>query len=196
MKIKIGLSAMLRASILFMVLSYLQVCAQDVVHRSLFSDQKAFKVGDVLTIIVVEVSSAESKAERDASRSGNINGSVSGSGALGFIPETGFSIGTGNEFKGQGSTSTRGAVKARLSAKVVGIDPVGNLVIEGKRVVNVNGDVQIIKIKGVVRPSDVNWDNTIYSYNIANAEIELTGKGMIYRNQSPSWITRLLHWLF
>lgn len=187
---------MLRAFILFVVLSYLQLCAQNIIQRSLFSDQKAFKIGDVLTIIVVEVSSAESKAERDASRSGNINGSVSGSGALGFIPETGFSIGTGNEFKGQGSTSTRGIVKAKLGAKIVGIDSVGNLVIEGKRVVNVNGDAQIIKIKGVVRPSDINWDNTVYSYNIADAEIELIGKGMIYRNQSPSWITRLLHWLF
>jgi flagellar L-ring protein precursor FlgH len=197
LKIKIRLSTMLRIFILFfIVLSYLRVFAQDVINRSLFSDQKAFKVGDVLTIIVVEVSSAESKAERDASRSGNINGSVSGSGALGFIPETGFSIGTGNEFKGQGSTSTRGTVKAKLSARIVKVDSTGNLVIEGKRIVNVNGDAQIIKIKGVVRPSDVNWDNTVYSYNIADAEIELTGKGMIYRNQSPSWITRLLHWLF
>ncbi len=187
---------MFKVLALFVVLSYLRLCGQNVAQRSLFSDQKAFKVGDVLTIIVVEVSSAESKAERGASRSGNINGSVSGSGALGFIPEAGFSIGTSNEFKGQGSTSTRGTVKAKLSAKVVGIDSVGNLVIEGKRIVNVNGDAQVIKIKGIVRPSDVNWDNTIYSYNIADAEIEFTGKGMIYRNQSPSWITRLLHWLF
>jgi len=176
---------------------FINLQAQDeVVRRSLFSDHKAFKVGDVITVIVIEVTSAESNTERNTSRSGNVSASVSGAGALNFIPESGFSVGTGNEFKGQGSTSARGSVKARISVKIVGIDSAGNLIVEGGRKVNVNGDVQIIKIKGVVRPSDVNWDNTVYSYNIADAEIELTGKGMIYRSQSPSWITRLLHWLF
>jgi len=181
---------------LFFILASFDLKSQEVIQRSIFSDNKAFKVGDVITIIVIEVSSAENNTERSTSRSGNINASVSGSGALSFIPESGFSVGTGNEFKGQGSTSSRGTVKAKISAKVVGIDSAGNLVIEGKRKVSVNGDDQIIKIKGVIRPSDVNWDNSVFSYNIANAEIEFSGKGMIYRNQSPSWITRLLHWLF
>lgn len=180
----------------FVILGFMRMYSQEVIQRSLFSDHKAFKKGDLITIIVIEVSSAESNSEKNASRSGNINGSVSGSGALGFIPESGFSLGTGNEFKGQGSTSTRGTVKAKISAKVIGIDSSGNLIIEGKRKVSVNGEDQIIRIKGLVRPSDVNWDNTVYSYNIADAEIEFTGKGMVYRSQSPSWITRLLHWLF
>ncbi|CUT00385.1 flagellar basal body L-ring protein FlgH [Candidatus Chrysopegis kryptomonas] len=180
----------------FVIFGFMRMYSQEVIQRSLFSDHKAFKKGDLITIIVIEVSSAESNSEKNASRSGNINGSVSGSGALSFIPESGFSIGTGNEFKGQGSTSTRGTVKAKISAKVIGIDSSGNLIIEGKRKVSVNGEDQIIRIKGLVRPSDVNWDNTVYSYNIADAEIEFTGKGMVYRSQSPSWITRLLHWLF
>ncbi len=182
--------------VLSAVLGLFKLQAQEVVQRSLFSDQKAFKVGDVVTIVIIEVTSAESNMEKDASRSGSITSSVSGAGALSFIPEAGFSVGTGNEFKGRGSTSARGAVKARISAKIVGIDSAGNLIIEGSRKVNINGDAQIIKVKGIVRPSDVNWDNTVYSYNIADAEIELTGKGMISRSQSPSWITRLLHWLF
>ncbi len=182
--------------ILLTIVSLIELQAQEVIQRSLFSDQKAFKAGDVVTIIIIEVTSAESNMEKDASRSGSIMGSVSGAGALNFIPETGFSIGTGNEFKGRGSTTARGAVKAKISAKIVGIDSLGNLIIEGSRRVNINGDAQIIKVKGIVRPSDVNWDNTVYSYNIADAEIELTGKGMISRSQSPSWITRLLHWLF
>jgi flagellar L-ring protein precursor FlgH len=182
--------------VLFFAFASLDLKSQEVIQRSIFSDHKAFKVGDVITIIVIEVSSAENNTERSTSRAGNITGSVSGSGALSFIPESGFSVGTGNEFKGQGSTSSRGTVKAKISAKVVGIDSAGNLVIEGRRKVSVNGDEQIIKIKGIVRPSDVNWDNSVLSYNIANAEIEFSGKGTIYRNQSPSWITRLLHWLF
>ncbi|WP_140944085.1 flagellar basal body L-ring protein FlgH [Candidatus Thermokryptus mobilis] len=197
MKIKkIGLNMVKKILALFFAFASLNLKSQEVIQRSIFSDHKAFKVGDVITIIVIEVSSAENNIKRSTSRSGNINGSVSGSGALSFIPESGFSIGTENEFKGQGSTSSRGAVKAKISAKVVGIDSAGNLVIEGKRKVSINGDAQIIRIKGVVRPSDVNWDNSVFSYNIANAEIEFSGKGMTYRNQSPSWITRLLHWLF
>lgn len=182
--------------ILFTVVYLVKLQAQEVTQHSLFSDQKASKIGDVVTIIIVEATSAESNMERDASRSGNIRGSISGAGALNFIPGAGFSVGTENEFKGRGSTSARGTVRARISAKIVGIDSMGNLIIEGSRKININGDAQIIKVKGVVRPSDVNWDNTIYSYNIANAEIELTGKGMTSRSQSPSWITRLLHWLF
>lgn len=181
---------------LLVALSSVNSLCQEVIQRSLFSDQKALRKGDVITVIIIEVSSAESKSERDAFRGGSINGSVSGSGALGFIPESGFSISSGNEFKGQGATSARGTVKAKLSARIVGIDSAGNLIIEGRGKVNVNGDEQVIKLKGIVRPSDVNWDNTVYSYNIADAEIEFTGKGMIYRSQNPSWITRFLHWLF
>lgn len=170
--------------------------SQDILVRSMFSDHKAHKVGDILTIIVIEVSQASNNASKDASRSSSISGSVSGSGALNFIPETGFSIGTGNEFKGGGSTSTRGTVKAKISARVVDIDSVGNLVIEGVRKINVNGETQIIKIKGVVRPSDIRADNTVLSFNIADAEIEISGKGMVYRSKDPSWIMRVLHWLF
>jgi flagellar L-ring protein precursor FlgH len=168
----------------------------EVVRRSLFSDHKAFKVGDIVTIIIIEVSSAENDARTSSSRSGAISGSVSGTGLLKFVPETGASVGTSNEFRGEGSTSNRGSVKAKISARIIAIDTTGNLLIEGTRRIKVNDGEQVIRIRGYVRPSDVNWDNTVFSFNIADAEIELSGKGMIYRVQGPSWVTKLLHWLF
>lgn len=166
------------------------------INRSLFSDQKATKVGDALTIYIVETSSASNDAKTSSSRESNIgaNGGATYSG--GDLPSATLNLGTTNSFKGEGSTATQGSIRAKLSARVDSVLPNGNLFIRGSRVILINNEEQVITISGVVRPSDIQPDNSVYSYNISDAVISFKGSGIVTRSQEPGWLTKLFHWLF
>lgn len=72
----------------------------------------------------------------------------------------------------------------------------GNLVIRGSKKIVINGEEQLINIKGIVRTSDVRADNSVLSYNISDSEITFEGSGLIDDAQSPGWLTKFLHWIF
>ena len=163
---------------------------------SLFADYKASRVGDAVTVIVTEQNSASKDASTNTSRTSTINASGSGNVGSRNLPSAGLQVGTDNEFKGSGSTSETGSMKAVISARVVKVDEYGNLEISGSRLISVNGQDQIIRISGTIRPSDIQPDNTISSTYISDAKIIFEGKGSIDQSQSPGLLTRLFHWLF
>jgi flagellar L-ring protein precursor FlgH len=165
-------------------------------NSSLFADYKASKVGDAVTVIVTEQNSASKDASTNTSRQSTISGSGQATYGTKNLPSGGVQFGTDNEFKGSGSTSEAGTVQAVVSARVVKVDEYGNLEISGSRLISVNGEDQTIKISGVIRPSDIQPDNTISSSYISNAKIVFDGSGSIDRAQSPGWLTKLFHWLF
>lgn len=173
--------------------------AQDMrnnISRSLFADEKATRIGDVITILVVEASSASNNAKTSTSRASDL--SLVGAGKVGTapLPDAGLNISTGNKFNGEGSTTSQGSVRAKITARIDSVLANGNLLINGSRTISVNGEDQVIKISGIVRPSDIQFDNSIYSFNIADATIVFEGNGVIDRVQGPGWITKLFHWLF
>ncbi len=180
---------------LFGGLSFAQNMRQNS-FSSLFSDQKANRVGDAITIIVVESSQASNNAETSAGRTSSLGltGKVDMGTAAGKAGDV--SLGTTNDFKGSGSTKTTGMVQTKISATVDSVLPNGNMVIIGSRKISINGEDQTVFIKGVVRTSDIMPDNSIMSYNIAEAQIVFKGDGMINRVQSPGWLTKFLHWIF
>jgi flagellar L-ring protein FlgH len=173
--------------------------AQDLrenVGRSLFSDQKATRVGDAVTVLVVETSSASNDATTTSDRQSDISLTASGKVGESGIPDASLGVGTGNTFKGQGATASHGSIRAKISARVDSVLANGNLMIDGKRTIIINGEEQTITLAGIVRPSDIQADNSVYSYNISEARIAFEGSGIVSRAQGPGWITKLLHWLF
>jgi len=178
----------------------LGVSAQDMRQnsfKSLFSDQKANRVGDAITILVMEASEAANNAQTSGGRKSDIGFGASGSlDGESLIPSATLDIGSNNEFSGSGATKSAGMVRTRITATIDSVLNNGNLLIRGSRVISINGEEQRIFITGVVRVSDIASDNTIKSYNISEAEIILEGSGMIDRMQSPGWLTKLFHWLF
>jgi len=164
--------------------------------KSLFSDEKANKIGDAITILVVESSQASNNAETQAARSSSL--SLSGKGQAGktALPSVDLGIGTNNDFSGSGSTKTTGMIRTKISATIDSVLKNGNLLVRGSRKIKINGEEQVVKIKGIVRSSDIAADNSVLSYNISEAEIEFSGSGLIERSQSPGWITKIFHMLF
>ena len=96
----------------------------------------------------------------------------------------------------QGQTQRAGSISADITTLVVDILDNGNLQIEGSKVIKVNGEEQIIKLTGIVRKEDITKENTIPSWKIANANIELEGEGFITEKQRPNIFQRILNWIF
>ncbi len=169
-------------------------------QSSLFSDYKANRTGDAVTIIVVESSTATNSAEKSTGRSSDIgfNGAAdySMNGSEGTGGDASVGLGSRNDFKGSGSAKAGGQVRTKISATIDSVLANGNMMVRGSRKIVINGEEQLMKIKGIVRPSDIMADNSVLSYNISEAEIIFEGDGMINNNQKPGWVTRFFHWLF
>lgn len=163
---------------------------------SLFSDQKASRVGDAITIIVVEFSQASNDAQTTTGRSSDIGVSAGGKLNGEDLPGADVSLDLSNNFKGSGTTKTSGMIKTKISATIDSVLDNGNLLIKGSRKIVINGEEQTVYIKGIVRTTDIDPNNAVLSYNISEAEIIMDGSGRIADSQSPGWITKLFHWLF
>ena len=184
------------AAVLFLAATAMSQDMRENLSRSLFSDQKANRVGDAVTILVVESSSATNNAQTNSSRESDLSLATTGNAGSKSLPSVGATLGTGNTFKGSGSTSTSGSVQAQISARVDSVLPNGNLYVNGNRTIIINGEEQTIKISGVIRPSDIQPDNSVYSYNLSDATIIFKGNGIVSRAQEPGWLTKFFHWIF
>lgn len=163
---------------------------------SLFSDEKASRVGDAITIIVVESALATNNAETKSGRQTELGFDFSGAIDKTKLPEASLNIGSGNDFKGSGSTKTSGVIQTKISATIDSVLTNGNLIIRGSKKITINGEEQLISIKGIVRTSDVRADNSVLSYNISDAEITFEGNGIVSDVQSPGLLTKFLRMLF
>ncbi len=184
---------------LIIVFSAVLINAQDMRRNaafSLFSDNKANQKGDAVTIIVMESSQATNNAETSAGRSSDLGFGLSGGIDKTSLPNVDLNINSGNSFSGSGSTKTTGVVRTKISATVDSVLANGNMLIKGSRKIVINGEEQLVNIKGIVRPSDIGADNSVLSYNISDAEITFEGSGIIDDSQKPGWLTKFFHWIF
>ena len=163
---------------------------------SMFSDEKANKIGDVITILVVESSQASNNAEKSTGRKSDLGFNASADFGSASSPKAAVTVGSNNGFNGTGGTKSSGMISTKISATIDSVRPNGNMVIRGIRKTVINGEEQLISVKGVVRAVDIMPDNSVLSYNISEAEFIFEGKGMIDDAQKPGWFTKFLHWIF
>ena len=165
--------------------------------QSLFTDIKAHRVGDILTVLIYEQSSATQQVEskNEKTTEADTKGGP-GIGSLDFIPLFGASAESKYKHDGKGENLRRGNLRARMSVTVVGVKDNGDLIIKGSRVVGISKDKESLELSGVVRSRDIKPDNSIESYLIADAEIHYTGKGNASTAARPGFFSRLISWLF
>jgi len=167
--------------------------------RSMFADKRATSVGDIITIIVSETSTAsknnETKTEKNSSLSAAITSFLYPQSAGGFLAHTGkmpaMSYNSDLKHDGSGNISDSETVVAKIAVRIVDVLPNRNLVVEGKRETAFSGEHQTIVLRGVVRTDDVASDNTVFSYNVADATIQIIGKGTVSDSQRKGWFTRI-----
>jgi flagellar L-ring protein precursor FlgH len=164
---------------------------------SMFTDIKANRVGDLLTVLIYENAEASnSSAQKTEEKADATTGSSGGVGPLNFIPLFGADYTADNKYDGKGTNSRKGSIKARMTVEVVAVRNNGDLVISGTRVISINTEKETMTLSGIVRQADIAPDNTIESSSIANAKIEYTGKGPMADGTKPGLISRILNWIF
>lgn len=165
----------------------------DSFFTTMFTDTKACKIGDVVHILITESASATQTASRTHLKDANTKVNA-GLGWLDFIKLMGHS--GSSEYVASGTETSRGTMSTRLTVSVVDVMANGNLIVEGRRHIVVNKDVQDVTIRGEVRPKDIGPDNTVYSYQVANVEIQYVGSDPGKPGNKVGIISKLLNFLF
>ncbi len=165
-------------------------------YYSLYTDRRAHQVGDILTVLITEESSASRTAKTYTQKKDEVSTSGGGTGILDVIPLFSAGVDYKNKHDGVGRTSRDGKLWATITVKIVEVLGNGNLRIEGKKTVQVNQDKEEITLKGVVRPQDIGPDNTVLSIYVAEAQIGYKGKGAVDAGQKKGIILRILDWFF
>ena len=168
----------------------------------LFVDHRARAVNDIVTILVVEQSTQSRSATTKTSKSTSRTAAINDFPFLALPTRNAkaaenmkFDIAGEAEHEGKGSIDRSDRLTAQIPARVVKVLDNGNLVIEGRRAVLVNDETQTATISGVVRPQDITGNNTVLSSQIADAEVQVVGSGVLSEAQRPGILYRLLDWL-
>lgn len=158
-------------------------------RNDLFSDNKALRVGDIITVHLVENVKAANKAVNNGKSSTSDTIGINTGG--GSTP-TSIAVGGGQDFRGSGDSSRSDALTATVSAMVQEVYPNGNMRIAGRRQMKINNEDQYVAVSGVIRQEDVNYDNSILSTKIANSEITYDGVGDLEHATTGGWLTKAL----
>ena len=178
--------------------------------NDMLRDDRAWQAGDLITIEVTENDQGirqaltNTKSENTLTASlenffgiaGIFNSEVTSPEESAITDPTLISASTSNEFKGQGTTNRLNQLRGRLSVMVAEVLPTGILRIEGKKIVAVNDEEQIMMLSGLVRLRDINSANEVDSSKVANMRIDYFGKGTLDEAQTPPWGTRLIRTLW
>ncbi len=169
--------------------------------NEIFRDSRAFAPMDLITIVVTEKSKASGSADTETKESTDVSASIPNLiGLESTIAKTNPQINlskliaaaTTNDFKGEGTTNREGNLTAKISGVVVEVLPGGLLRIEGEKIIAVNSEEQNMVITGLVRTRDINSNNEVESFKIANLRVDYFGKGIIGEAQDGGWVSRLM----
>ncbi len=175
----------------------------------LFSDSRARRVGDIVVVNIMENSSAQNSANTSADKESDNDYAIPsffGRSNLNSLPLFGTAglkvpVGVGtsvlqtnsmSEFSGTGSTTRSNTVVASIASRVIKVLPGGILQLEGVRQTRVNEETQYMVISGTIRARDIATDNSIMSTQMADANIQYYGKGVLADKQKPGWFTRFM----
>jgi flagellar L-ring protein FlgH len=163
------------------------------------SDYKASRLNDLVTIVVVQRTTAQATGNVGAQRDFNTSSGISG--LAGYIKPTSalsnlLTAQSSTKLKGTGSTDASTTMNTNLAGQVIAVLPNGNLVVEAERMVAINNQKETMLVRGVLRPGDIKPDNSALSTVLSNLEVELKGKGVVSdATRPPNPLIRALLWV-
>ena len=168
----------------------------------LFADLRARSVNDLLTVQVVERVAASGNADSSLDKKSNAAASVGGVFGLNpkfadwFDPTALARWQASSDFKGGGATTRNGELSTVITARVSEVMPNGDLVIEGVREMDINGDRQMVVLTGIVRTADISPGNVVTSTAVGQMRIRYFGRGLMKDNLNPGLLVRILNKIF
>jgi flagellar L-ring protein FlgH len=159
--------------------------------RPLIGDQKAHRVGDLLTVQVFENSSASTNADTVSRRKSTSEAQLTQT----RNRSVGVGLEMGGEFDGGGRTQRANRLLATLSVSIQEVLPSGELRVAGEQLLTVNQEEQKVRVEGRVRQQDISDGNTVLSTRLADAKITYVGDGEVTDRQRRSWLRKAIDWL-
>ncbi len=164
--------------------------------NSIYSDIKAHRIGDIITVELQESTSASKNASNKQSKDSSLglNALKLGGDTVtlnGY--DTSASMGGKNSFNGQAKVGQSNSLQGNISVSVIRVLPNGNLAVRGEKWLMLNEGNEYIRITGVVRSEDVNADNTVSSQRVANARIQYGGTGDFANTQERGWLSKFFN---
>ncbi len=170
---------------------------QDSTAIPLYEDRKAYRVGDILTVVLNESTNATKSATTSTSKEGsNTTGITNILGSKGLLKTTGVgnnSINSAHDFSGKGDSAQSNKITGTIAVTIHKVMSNGNLQIRGQKKLLLNQGVEFIKISGIVRPSDITSTNSVESTQVANAKIVYSGKGAVADANSMGMLARFFN---
>jgi flagellar L-ring protein precursor FlgH len=162
------------------------------VSRTLFEDRRARYVGDTMTIVIAETTSASTASSTSVSRAGSINTTVPTIQGLPgkFLQGIDLSASSDISHAGEGDAAARNAFTGNIAVTVIEVLGNGNLLVSGEKQVSIGQGTEYIRLSGVINPYFISTANTINSANVADARIEYRATGAISEAQVMGWLTR------
>lgn len=161
-------------------------------QMSLFEDIKARRVGDILTVLLVEQTDAEknSSTNIDKNSNNNLTNPTLGSTITANPYDVGVGLNSGHQFSGEGGSNQSNSLEGSIAVTVAGVLPNGNLVVQGEKWIRINQGNEFIRLRGIVRPADVSARNTVLSTLVADARITYSGTGPVAEANQVGWLSR------
>jgi len=158
---------------------------------SLFQDRRAYRVGDVLTVILDENTKSSKDSDTSMDRSTDVSVEAPTLGKL-SLSELTAALRSNRSFSGEASATQRNSLSGSITVTVARTFPNGILEIQGEKWIKLNQGDEFVRLKGLVRVDDINDNNQVASERIANAQITYAGRGALADSNEPGWLTRFL----
>lgn len=157
---------------------------------SLVEDNRARRVGDVLTIALVEKTQATKSASSNTSRKSGVSIDLPDAKPFSWVPKGLLSGGGDSSFAGQGTAAQSNQLSGEVTVTVAQVMPNGNMLVRGQKLIRLNRGEEYVQISGIVRPQDVTPDNRVPSTRVADARIAYSGTGEIAQQSRMGWLQR------
>jgi flagellar L-ring protein FlgH len=172
---------------------------QDSTSKPMYSDKRASRVGDLITIVVQENTTANKNNQTSTSKKATMDAAITAflysPAASGLLTKGGtmpaLKYNSANTFDGGGTIANSEQIVAQVTVRVIDVLPNHNMLVEGTRETAFGGEKQNVVLHGIVRAEDVTANNTVFSYNVADAKIQIVTKGAITDSQRKGWFTKI-----
>lgn len=157
---------------------------------TLAEDRRARRVGDILTVVLVERLDAQKSTRQDGSRQADRQLTLPDVAPFSWIPTEIFSGGTDTSFQGQGRTQQSSRISGEITVTVAHVLPNGALMIRGDRRLQLTRGEEQVQLTGIVRPEDIGPDNRVASTRVADARLRYTGTGEVAAQARQGFLSR------
>jgi flagellar L-ring protein precursor FlgH len=159
-------------------------------YAALYEGTRARRVGDPLTIVLVERTSASKSSGSQLDSGGGFSITPPSTGNLSLFKPSDIAMSGNRNFKGSGTADQSNALTGEVSVTVAAVYPNGTMLVQGQKRVTLNRGDEFVQIKGIVRPVDIDANNRVPSTRVADARIAYTGKGDVARASRQGWLSR------